>query len=183
MRKVYIFLTLLTRCSCYNTAGYTYDLANKNLKLVPYFAKPFVNEYKLSSEEREDLLQEGYVGLIMACKKYDSTYGVTIATYSSYWIKRYMTNYSKNVYKHRYNPLGLDKTNSNSVSPNDAVIDLYIMMNVLEPWEYDFVNNRYFKKKTLKQMAHFYDVSPTTISLHSKRIKDKLRRKTKNDSL
>ena len=112
MRELYILFTLLTSCNSYNTASYTYDLANKNLKLVTYFAKPFVNEYKLSSEEREDLLQEGYVGLIMACRKYDSTYGVTIATYSSYWIKRYMTNYSKNVYKHRYNPVRRDITKS-----------------------------------------------------------------------
>ncbi len=41
----------------------------------------------------QDLIQEGYIGLIEAAKRYDPNTGVTFDSYASWWIRKYVREY------------------------------------------------------------------------------------------
>lgn len=58
-------------------------IVNHNLGLVFDLAKEF-------SSKSEDLISEGYCGLIVGVEKYDPSLGYKLSTYVSYWIKARM---------------------------------------------------------------------------------------------
>ena len=41
----------------------------------------------------QDLMQEGYIGLIEAARRYDSTTGVQFNSYACWWIRKYVREY------------------------------------------------------------------------------------------
>ena len=171
MLWVLLAYTLNTKSvSAYNTPKYTHDLARENFKLVPYFAKSFVKKYHLNSYNRDELIQEGYIGLIYACRKYDESRNTLISTYSSYWIKSYMGTYIKNLYKSQ-EPVPLDQDRYIEDSIYIPLIDL----DILKEYERDIIIKRYFEKRTLKYIAEIYGVSDNTIMRHSKIAIMKLR--------
>lgn len=57
-----------------------------NIPLVHYTVKK-VAAQKLNSLSREDLIQEGTIGLIKAIDKFDASLGNAFSTYAVYWIK------------------------------------------------------------------------------------------------
>ena len=96
MKRVYILVKLIlifNIVKSYNNPKVIKKYAEKNHKLVPYFAKSYTKT--LSHYEREELIQEGYIGLLYASRNYNETLGFKFSTYSSYWIKRYFVNYLK----------------------------------------------------------------------------------------
>ena len=89
MEKVYRLLKLILLfdiVKSYNNPKVIKKYAEKNYKLVPYFAKSYTKS--LTSYQREELIQEGYIGLLYASRNYNETLGFKFSTYSSYWIKR-----------------------------------------------------------------------------------------------
>lgn len=81
---------------CFSVQGLTATQRTKmitdNLDLVKYFANKCY-----PGKVTDDLSQEGTYGLIKAVDKYDPEKGVKLSTYSSYWIRSYMSVYaSKN---------------------------------------------------------------------------------------
>ena len=97
-----LLLSLLINFSLsYNTPSKINQLARENFKLVPYFAKPYIKKHNLNKYQKEELIQEGYLGFMMACRKYNDTFNSKLSTYSSFWIKRYMTLYIQNHYKNK----------------------------------------------------------------------------------
>jgi len=59
-------------------------LVNSNLRLVVKIAKKYVSQdYPLI-----DIIQDGNLGLIHACKKFDYKHDVRFSTYASFWIKQ-----------------------------------------------------------------------------------------------
>ncbi|MFO7659572.1 MAG: sigma-70 family RNA polymerase sigma factor [Candidatus Cloacimonadaceae bacterium] len=68
--------------------------------LVSFYATKY-SRYGLS---REDLEQEGNLGLLEAFKRYDSEQNSSFATYASFWIKKYILRAldleSKHTFKH-----------------------------------------------------------------------------------
>jgi len=175
MKTIFFFLisTIVSGCWTYNSPQYTHNLARDNFKLVPYFAKPIMKKYRLSYHQREELMQEGYIGLIYACRKYNETLNIALSTYSSYWIKSYMNTYVKNINKiKKPYPLNEDTYIIPSTHHN---IELALIMDILEPWEYEFVRRRFFDKMTIKELAHYYNVSVNTVSCYTTRIQNKIR--------
>ena len=77
------------------------ELLEKNDKLIYKIANKFYSD-KTSSIEFGDLLQEGRIGFILACNKYDCEYikKTKFITYAFYWIyqkiHRFITTYSTN---------------------------------------------------------------------------------------
>jgi RNA polymerase sigma factor (sigma-70 family) len=57
-------------------------LVEKNLRLVRHVAK----KYRGRGLDLEDMVGEGYLGLITAAEKFDPGRGVKFSTYASYWI-------------------------------------------------------------------------------------------------
>ncbi len=167
--QILLLVGILNDVNAYNSPQYTHNLARENYKLVPYFAQPLIKKYKLSTFHREELMQEGYIGLIYACRKYDDTKNVAISTYSSYWIKSYMGKYIKKMYK---TPRSLElHQNRYVVYDYEATIDL----DVLDPLEQEFVRKRYFQRMKMKHLAKHYGISRNSMTRYSKKILDKLK--------
>jgi RNA polymerase primary sigma factor len=62
-------------------------MAASNLRLVAFFAR----RYARSGMDREDLVQEGYLGLMRAIERFDPDRGNRFATYAGWWIRQSMT--------------------------------------------------------------------------------------------
>ena len=62
------------------------ELVNANLLLVVKIA----NEYKNSSMEIEDMIEEGNLGLIHGAERFIPNSGAKFNTYASFWIRRYI---------------------------------------------------------------------------------------------
>lgn len=58
----------------------------------------------VDSSEREDLIQEGLMGLLKAIRRFDPTRGVRLSTYAVWWIRAYQ--YSSLLLNHRMVRLG-----------------------------------------------------------------------------
>ena len=157
----------------YNTPQYTHNLARDNFKLVPYFARPYIKRHKLGKYECDEILQEGYIGLILASRKYDESCKLAFSTYSSYWIKSYMTKYIRKKDRFRI-PLSLDEDRC-VVPSSEPLIELELAIDALEPLERELVRKRYFEKITIKQIALEQCVSRNTIANYFKKISTKLR--------
>ena len=58
-------------------------------KLIRTIARQFTN----NPDTRQDLMQEGYIGLMEAQKRYDPAMGVQFYSYASWWIRKYIREY------------------------------------------------------------------------------------------
>jgi RNA polymerase primary sigma factor len=71
-----------------NTAA-LHTLVNSNLRLVVKIAGMF----NIPGISKLDMIQEGNLGLLNAAKKFDYRKNVRFCTYSSFWIKQYISRY------------------------------------------------------------------------------------------
>lgn len=111
------------------------ELVRENMKLSPFFAKRCVNQ----GVEFEDLVQEGYCGLLRAAESYDSDRG-RFASYARYWITRSMYRAIQNQGRsirlpaHRQETLNRVKraieelTRQNGDIPNNEEVAAYLGM-------------------------------------------------------
>ena len=53
-----------------------------------YLSKVIARHYKSNTMAYEDLVQEGYIGLIKAADRFDPDRGVKFSTYATYWVKQ-----------------------------------------------------------------------------------------------
>ena len=70
----------------YNGYNARQSLLLENIPLVHYTVKKLARQ-KLNSLSREDLIQEGTIGLIKAIDKFDPAFGTAFSTYAVYWIR------------------------------------------------------------------------------------------------
>lgn len=64
------------------------ELAERNLKLVPFVIERFFKKVPQLASIREDLMQEGYVGLLDALPRFEPDLGFRFSTYSTYWVRQ-----------------------------------------------------------------------------------------------
>lgn len=61
-----------------------------------HIAKIEANKMRGSSLNNEDLVQEGYIGLLEAAKRYDPTRDIRFTTYARWWVRAQITRYIEN---------------------------------------------------------------------------------------
>lgn len=155
----------------YNSPKYTHDLARDNFRLVSYFAKPFILKHKLNNYQRQELIQEGCIGLIYACRKYNDTHKAQFSTYSSYWIKSYMSKYVKKLYKNK--PLFYFE--EERYIDSDSTSFHLIYLDVLEDEERCFIQKKYFERMTIKELADFFNMPEYLIIKYNRRLLIKMK--------
>mgnify|MGYP001418077130 CR=1 FL=1 len=141
--KNLIYFILINTISGYNSPQFCHNIAKDNFKIVPYHAQNYIMRHKLNSDQCNDLIQEGYIGLMMAARKYDVNNNAKFTTYSSYWVKSYMSSYIKSMYKDKYNNIDIYE---NLAKTYDLPVFTKINMDILKPLEKDIVYRRYIKK-------------------------------------
>ena len=67
------------------------DLCTKNKGIIGILANKFYTDEKIT--EKEDLMQEGFLGLLRAVEKFDNTKGVKFTTYLTKWVYAKMHRY------------------------------------------------------------------------------------------
>lgn len=179
MRLLCLFVSIITFASAYNSPSFTHNIARDNFKLVPYFAKSIAKRHNLKIEERNELIQEGYIGLMYAARKYDpdNERGAKFSTYSSYWIKSFMTKYIKTTYYN--NHLCLNEDTYVHEEPECLSVLHYSSLNKME---IDILYKRYVKKprSTSIQLANEYNISKRKILSISKMAIIKLKTEISN---
>ena len=64
---------------------------NEFIKQHDRLVRVIVNQYQTKGIKKQDLMQEGYLGLIEAAKRFDPNRGIQFASYASWWIRKYIT--------------------------------------------------------------------------------------------
>ena len=158
MFRIIVFAFLSQICYGYNPPHQINSLARENYKLVPYFGNRYMKKYKLNYDEREEMMQEGYVGLMYACRKYDETRGLKFSTYGKFWILRYMKEYVNKKYKCN-EMIDIDNI---QIPSYDYVSKFWF--DILTDKEKDIVFKRYFQNMKIMEIAYDYNVCRDTVS-------------------
>jgi RNA polymerase sigma factor (sigma-70 family) len=159
MYLIIVFAFLSQICYAYNSPHQINNLARENYKLVPYFGNRYMKKYKLNYDERKEMMQEGYVGLMYACRKYDETRGLKFSTYGKFWILRYMKEYVNKKYK--YDKILIDIDNI-QIPSYDHISEL--CFDLLNEKEKDIIFKRYFQNMKIIDIADYYGVSRNTMT-------------------
>lgn len=72
------------------------DLVKKNLKLVPFVIDKLYNKITDLNLIRDDLLQEGYIGLIEALPRFEPSMGFKFSTYVVFWVRQQINRFLLN---------------------------------------------------------------------------------------
>ena len=83
------------------------QLIEEHMDLVPFMVRVLTRSCYLTSDEQEELLQTGYLGLCNAASKYDQTR--PFRPYAKTAIRNAIYNYWRNIEKHSKNICSLEK--------------------------------------------------------------------------
>ena len=178
-------------------------LIERNMRLVAHIAKKYNN----SSEDQDDLISIGTIGLIKAIETYNVEKGTRLATYASKCIENEIlmnirTNKKNKVQVSLQDPIGTDKE-GNEISLIDVLgtdidhildqVELKVQIsklyekleNILTPREREIVQLRYGLTpcgyKTQREIAQKLDISRSYVSRIEKRALKKLRKELKSE--
>lgn len=178
-------------------------LIERNMRLVAHIAKKYNN----STEDQDDLISIGTIGLIKAIETYNVDKGTRLATYASKCIENEIlmnirTNKKNKVQVSLHDPIGTDKE-GNEISLIDVLnadmddildqVELKVQIcklyehleKILTPREREIVQLRYgltpYGYKTQREIAQKLEISRSYVSRIEKRALKKLRRELKSE--
>ena len=168
----------------------TTDINNLTPENVVVEYKPLVlclvGKYKNRGLPTEDLIQEGMLGLLEACTRYNTKHDVLFSTYATYWIKKYILAALSTESGHTFNASSgnLENLPDYKITPelpsyqtpdNDNRIIFPTDLPVIER---QILALSYKKNKTLKEIA--LELHLSTEKVKQIRTKALRRLKTKN---
>ena len=178
-------------------------LIERNMRLVAHIAKKYNN----SSEEQDDLISIGTIGLIKAIETFNIEKGTRLATYASKCIENEIlmsirTNKKNKVQVSLQDPIGMDKE-GNEISLIDVLgtdidyildqVELKVQISklyeqldkILTNREKEIILLRYGLTtcgyKTQREIAERLDISRSYVSRIEKRALKKLRKELKSE--
>lgn len=178
-------------------------LIERNMRLVAHIAKKYNN----SSEDQDDLISIGTIGLIKAIETYNVEKGTKLATYASKCIENEIlmnirTNKKNKVQVSLQDPIGMDKE-GNEISLIDVLgtdidhildqVELKVQIGklyeqldkILTKREKEIILLRYGLTtcgyKTQREIAQKLDISRSYVSRIEKRALKKLRKEFKSE--
>ena len=135
------------------------------MRMVHYHAQIYKTKHGFNRDEYHDLAQEGMLGLIRAAEKFDESKGFQFTTYSSYWIRSYMTTFVKKYYKYKTVPLNQDLMSA-SYMDHHSVLNL----DLISDYHRRIVHLRYKQNKSFREIADILNVTRSTVSRHHRQI-------------
>lgn len=177
-------------------------LIERNMRLVAHIAKKYNN----STEDQDDLISIGTIGLIKAIETYNVEKGTRLATYASKCIENEIlmnirSNKKNKVQVSLQDPIGTDKE-GNEISLIDVLgsdiddildqVELKVQISklyeqldkILSKREKDIILLRYglttYGYKTQREIAQKLDISRSYVSRIEKRALKKLRKELKS---
>lgn len=97
------------------------ELIKRNIRLVISMSR----KYALTTDNYDDLLQNGFYGLVKAADKFDYTANNRFCTYAGFWIRKYLLSpfYDKYDSKIKYNAFNLDipQKDKDSLAKNNNI--------------------------------------------------------------
>ena len=169
-----LFMIIISPALSLNSPYKIKQLCRENYRLVSYFAKKYIQNNPLTYDERNELIQEGYIGLMEAAKRFDESRKYKFSTYGSWWIHKYLSNYIKKKNKNKKNLIHTIEFNE-SIHPDKKKIEKEIYMDILNKPERDMLYKRYYQKLSRAKVAQEYGVSEATITQKCKQSIDKLK--------
>ena len=121
-----------------------------NLRLVISIA----NKYKGSYIEFQDLVEEGNIGLIEACKRYDINKGYRFSTYAAFWIKHSILLYINRINNYYFDN---DKEDSIRIVSINKIIEDDVILDIIDEADDKTINNEL--KQLLKKIIEESDLN------------------------
>lgn len=161
----------------YNSPELINKLASENYGLVYYFSKNYIKKHKLNKEQCNDLIQEGFIGLMFAARKYDENNyaNAKFTTYSGLWIKGYMTKYIKQMYTN--NHMLLNEEIVKTYDQDNIIISIFDL-DILDSLERDIITKKYIRRPRVitSILASQYNKTSWDIAKINSKALTKLRR-------
>ena len=159
--------------------GYYEQIIRDNQALVAGIAA----KYARNHQDREDLMQEGNIGLLEAAHTYDPTKGASFGTHAYYKVLGRISNFAKKGYRRSAGPLENDpETPEDTRTPAGEKVEL--MLSTLDPKDRAIVSDWFgigTRSKTLEEIANEHGVSPQAIHAGIQRIGYRLSKAHKYD--
>lgn len=135
------------------------ELAVRNQPLVTYILNKYYSGSKLSYDEKQELIQEGYLGLLNAIEGYNPHLGFKFSTYSSWWVRQAINNYLINVNPIIRVPNHIKSAQIKLMKKLKIENKSYVDMGDLDPEKYDISHkmlnsiNSAFKTKMVDSLS------------------------------
>ena len=118
-------------------------LIEENLNLIPYIYKRYVIKDDLTKRWREDILQEGYLGLVRAAKNYNPDSSLSFSTLSHISVKRAMWSFIRIL--HNQNPQNLISLDTEIKDEDHGITTIGDLILDSNNMEQDIINKELFK--------------------------------------
>jgi RNA polymerase sigma factor (sigma-70 family) len=160
---------------------------DKAVKEYLPLVKGVAHHYKNHGLALDDLIQEGMLGLLQACQRFDSSHNVQFSTYASYWIKKYILLAVSKELKQTFNTTSLEAdkiADSQSVveqsvqETKDNSADILLQAEMPEI-ERQILLLSYNQGKAIKEIATLLNLSAEKV----KQIRTKALRRLKKTTL
>ncbi|MCM8785759.1 MAG: sigma-70 family RNA polymerase sigma factor [Candidatus Omnitrophica bacterium] len=127
------------------------------IKIENYFplVKKILKRYENKGVEKDDLFQEGVMGLIEAKNNYKYDMNVNFATYAQYWIKKYIL---KSIDKNRKQKISMKKVFNKSFYQNTPFFLYDLNLTILSEIEKEVIEKFYLEEKTLEEISKELDL-------------------------
>jgi RNA polymerase sigma factor (sigma-70 family) len=148
-------------------------IIKEHQSLVAFYARKY-STYGLSID---DLMQEGMLGLLEACKRYDADKNVSFETYAGHWVKKYIMQALNLETKQSLNALGLNENDKSIAQPSTVQesSDKLTLPSDMPTIEQTVLRLSYEQNKTLREIA-----SELSLTLEkTRRLRDKALRRLK----
>lgn len=149
------------------------------IKIEDYFplVKKIVKRYENLGLEKDDLFQEGCLGLIEAKKNYKEEKKVNFSVYARFWIKKHII---ESIERYRKQKIYISEEKMfhlfNTKLSDYSEISYKLNLNLLTKEERKIIEEFYLKEKTLKEIADELRMSREQV----RQIKQKALMKLKN---
>ncbi len=152
--------------------------------------KWLIKNYRLNANEREDLIQEGMIGLFSAITTYDKSRGIKISTYAIVCIKNRINNTINSMWKRNRKENGgkdVEEITTDETPEDDMILremtdkieNAVISLGRLEK----DVLELYLSKKTYRQIAKELDISTKKVDNIMMKIKTRLAMKLDSSAI